>query len=108
MAQVVTSLATTEDGILRDLEEEVAALPSCPNVPEGVPSTTLLVCPHVSSWQVRSLFEQLMNCLLKVVAANCWEPLHAFHFFPLRILILSTSSMEMLFGMVSFLRRISK
>eukprot|EP00438_Fugacium_kawagutii_P017444 Skav208474 [mRNA] locus=scaffold1104:344466:348024:- [translate_table: standard] len=59
--RVVTSQAATEDEILRDLEEEVMALPSSLEVPRGVPSTTLLVCPHVPSWSVGNLIGQLVN-----------------------------------------------
>ncbi|CAL1137851.1 unnamed protein product [Cladocopium goreaui] len=80
--RVVTSLATTEDGILRDLEEEVAALPSCPNVPEGVPSTTLLVCPHVSSWQDFDTFNEFYGNALRngvLFEENFKVKLVAFH-----------------------------
>eukprot|EP00435_Cladocopium_sp_Y103_P066927 s923_g29.t1 len=80
--RVVTSLATTEDGILCDLEEEVAALPSSPNVPQGVPSTTLLVCPHVPSWQDFDAFNEFYGNALQngvLFEENFKVKLVAFH-----------------------------
>lgn len=48
--RVVTSSATSEEGVLQDLKTEALALPTEAEPHPGQAVTTLLVCPYVSQW----------------------------------------------------------
>jgi len=57
--RVVTSNASSGEGVLVDLRDEAAKLTAVPLHPaRGVPVTTLLVCPHVAEWGHFDAFSQ--------------------------------------------------
>lgn len=55
--RVVSSSATSEEGVLTDLRIEAGRLSKELNPPVDTPTTTLLVCPHVASWQSFNSFQ---------------------------------------------------
>lgn len=57
--RIVTSMAKTEDGVLKDLLDEARKLPGrgSGRIADGVITTTILVCPHVAGWEDFELFD---------------------------------------------------
>eukprot|EP00913_Durusdinium_trenchii_P001193 g1097.t1 len=62
--RVVTSLSSTEDGVLEDLQLEAEMLPTA-DVPRGVASTTLVVCPYVNAWSDFTAFNDFYGRVLE-------------------------------------------
>lgn len=56
--RVVTTTASSEEGVLADLAAEARGLPAGQEIEHGTPTTTLLVCPYVEDWLDYSEFNR--------------------------------------------------